>query len=390
MVTLLVMSDFPGCQTNQRVAAYAAWRCRILGKSAYDVHSGYTATMQYNRLGRTDLNVSEICLGTMTWGQQNTAEEAFDQMDYALTHGINFFDTAELYAIPPQAETYGRTEAIIGEWLRKTGHRHDIILASKVCGPTGWCPHIRAGKARLDAKNIVAACDASLKRLNTDYLDLYQTHWPDRNTNFFGKLGYQHSDEESLTPIEETLDAMQQLVQAGKVRHIGISNETPWGAARHLCLSEVKELPRIASIQNPYNLLNRSFEIGMSEIACREDIGLLAYSPLAFGVLAGKYLHGNKPAGARLTLFEHYTRYSNAEAELATKAYIRIADTYGLDPAQMALAFIRQQSFVCATIIGATNMAQLASNIASHEIRLSDACLADIERIHRQQPNPCP
>ncbi len=355
-----------------------------------DVHSGYTATMQYNRLGRTDLQISEICLGSMTWGEQNSADDAFSQMDYALDQGINFFDTAELYAIPPRAETYGRTEEIIGDWLRQTGRRHEVILASKVCGPTAWCTHIRGGKARLDAKNIVAACDGSLKRLNTDYLDLYQTHWPDRNTNFFGKLGYQHSDEESLTPIEETLDAMQQLVQAGKVRHIGISNEAPWGVTRHLNLSEVKGLPRIASIQNPYNLLNRSFEIGLAEIACREQVGLLAYSPLAFGVLSGKYLHDKHPSDARLTLFEHYTRYSGSEAESATAAYINVANQLGIDPAQMALAFIRQQSFVCATIIGATNMAQLESNIASHEITLSDACLADIERIHRQHPNPCP
>jgi len=348
--------------------------------------------MKYNRLGTSDLRVSEICLGTMTWGQQNSAADACAQMDYAANHGINFFDTAELYAIPPQADTYGRTEAIIGDWLRKSGKRHEIILASKVCGPTGWCPHIRHGKARLDAKNIIAACEASLKRLQTDYLDLYQTHWPDRNTNFFGQMGFQYKADETITPIEETLAAMQTLVQAGKVRHIGISNETPWGAMQHLHITDAnaKALPRIVSIQNPYNLLNRSFEIGLSEIACREQIGLLAYSPLAFGVLSGKYLHGEKPAGTRLTLFEHYTRYSGPEAEQATQAYARVANKHSLKPAQMALAFIRQQAFVCTTIIGATGMPQLADNISSREITLSDACIVDIERIHRRHPNPCP
>jgi len=346
--------------------------------------------MKYNRLGSTELNVSEICLGTMTWGQQNSQQEAFEQMDYALEHGINFFDTAELYAIPPQADTYGRTEEIIGDWFHKTGRRHDIILASKVCGPTRWCPHIRDGKARLDRKNIIAACEASLKRLKTDHLDLYQTHWPDRNTNFFGQLGYQHNTEESYTPIEDTLAAMQELVQSGKVRHIGISNETPWGAAQYLHLAETHGLPRIESIQNPYNLLNRSFEIGLAEIACREEIGLLAYSPLAFGVLSGKYLGGNRPTNARLTLFEHYTRYSGSEAEQATQAYIDVAKKYGLVPAPMALAFIRQQPFVCATIIGATTMQQLADNISSLDTHLSDTCLADIKNIHRHHPNPCP
>jgi len=346
--------------------------------------------MQYNRLGKTDLKVSEICLGTMTWGKQNSADQAFAQMDYALDHGVNFVDTAELYAIPPQAETCGRSEEIIGDWFRRTGRRHEVTLASKVCGPTSWCPHIRDGKARLDAKNITAACDASLKRLNTNYLDLYQAHWPDRNTNFFGKPGYQHSDDESFTPIAETLDALQQLVQAGKVRHIGISNETPWGIMQYLHLAETQAMPPVVTIQNPYNLLNRSFEIGLAEIACREAVGLLAYSPLAFGVLSGKYLQGNRPAGARLTLFEHYTRYSSLEAEQATLAYIDIAKRYNLNPAQMALAFVRRQAFVCATIIGATTMRQLADNIASRSIALSDACLAEIEQIHRHCPNPCP
>jgi len=346
--------------------------------------------MIYNRLGKTNLNVSSICLGSMTWGEQNNQAQAFEQMHYAHDRGINFFDTAELYAVPPKADTYGKTESMIGEWFKQTGRRSNIILASKVCGPTTWCPHIREGKARLDRKNIIAACEGSLRRLQTDYIDLYQTHWPDRKTNYFGKLGYRHQSEESGDTIEETLSAMQELVDAGKVRHIGISNETPWGMMQHLHLSERRDLPRIASIQNPYNLLNRSFEVGLAEISCREQVGLLAYSPLAFGVLSGKYLHGNKPANARITLFEHYTRYSNAEADRANAAYIEVAAKYGLDPAQMALAFIRQQPFVTSTIIGATNMEQLASNIASHTITLSDTCIEEIESIHHMQPNPCP
>ncbi len=348
--------------------------------------------MKYHALGRSDIQVSEIALGTMTWGEQNTPQEAFAQIDCALDHGVNFLDTAELYAIPPRAETYGRTEEIIGAWLAQSGRRDDVVLASKVCGPTDWCPHIRDGKAHLDRHNIIRACEDSLRRLQTDYLDLYQTHWPDRSTNFFGKLGYQHQDarEAAGAPIEETLRAMEILVESGKVRAVGVSNETAWGVMQHLRLAEQQSLPRIVSIQNPYNLLNRSFEIGLAEVACREAVGLLAYSPLAFGVLAGKYLHGRQPAGARLTLFPHYTRYSNAQAEQATVAYVALAAEFALDPAQMALAFIRQQPFVTATIIGATSMAQLQSNLASVELQLPDACVEQIEAIHRRFPNPCP
>ena len=347
-------------------------------------------SMPYHNLGRTDLQVSAICLGTMNWGEQNSAAEAEAQMDYALESGVNFFDTAELYAIPPAAETYGRTEEIIGAWLRKTGRRNDIVLASKVCGPTGWCPHIRSGKARLDRKNIIAACEGSLKRLGTDYLDLYQTHWPDRNTNYFGKRGYLHAADDDAIAIEETLSALHELVTAGKVRHIGISNETPWGLMRHLQLADALTLPRVASIQNPYSLLNRSFEVGLAEIACREDVGLLAYSPLAFGVLSGKYINGQKPPSARLTLFGHYTRYSGELADQATAAYIAIAEKYALNPAQMALAFIRQQPFVTSTIIGATTMTQLIDNLASHTLELDQQCLSDLQQVQARYPNPCP
>ncbi len=346
--------------------------------------------MQYNSLGRTDLRVSKICLGTMTWGEQNTQAEAFWQMDYALAEGVNFFDTAELYAIPPKTETYGRTETIIGNWLQQTGNREKIILTSKVCGPTAWVPHIRNGEALLDRKNIITACEHSLRRLQTDHIDLYQTHWPDRNTNYFGKLGYQHQAHDESTPIEETLAALDDLVKAGKVRHIGISNETPWGLMQYLKAAETSGMSRICSIQNPYNLLNRSFEVGLAEIACREQIGLLAYSPLAFAVLSGKYLNGLRPSGSRLALFEHYTRYSNDQAEKATAAYVNLAREYALDPAQMALAFIQHQPFVTSAIIGATNENQLSSNIASIELELSDECISGIEDIHRSQPNPCP
>ncbi len=346
--------------------------------------------MEYRKLGNTDINVSVICLGTMTWGEQNTEVDAFAQMDYALDHGINFFDTAELYAIPPHAKTYGRTETIIGNWLKKTSRRNQIILASKVCGPTGWCPHIREGKARLDTKNIIAACEGSLRRLQTDHLDLYQVHWPDRNTNFFGKLGYVPEKDQDTTPIEETLGALSLLVRQGKVQHIGISNETPWGTMRYLHLANTDSLPRIASIQNPYNLLNRSFEVGLAEISCRDDVGLLAYSPLAFGVLSGKYLGGARPAGGRITLFPDYARYTNPQGQAATTAYVKLAYEYGFDPAQMALAFIHSRPFLTSTIIGATTMQQLQSNIASINTVLPNEILTEIQNIHTRYPNPCP
>ena len=250
--------------------------------------------MEYRKLGHTDIDVSVICLGSMTWGQQNTAEQAFEQMDYAVSQGINFFDTAELYAIPPRAETYGRTEEIIGEWLQTRGKRDQLILASKIAGPgEDWIPHIRNGKTHFNRIDIAAALDASLQRLQTDYLDLYQLHWPQREANFFGQLGFETPEEEHLTPILETLEALGEQVKAGKIRHIGLSNETPWGVMQFLHYAEQADLPRIVSVQNPYSLLNRSYEIGLAEISWREQAGLLAYSPLGFGVLSGKYLGGN-------------------------------------------------------------------------------------------------
>ncbi len=345
--------------------------------------------MRYKKLGSSDLEVSEICLGTMTFGEQNTEAEAQAQLDIAVEYGVNFIDTAEMYPIPPRSETYTKTEQIIGNWLQKTGKREQLILASKVIGQADWMPHVRGGKACLDRNNIEQAIEGSLKRLQTDYLDLYQVHWPDRKTNFFGRLEYQQTDNETITSIEETLVVLCDLVKVGKVRYIGVSNETPWGVMEYLRVSNKLDLPRIISIQNPYNLLNRSFEIGLSEICHRENIDLLAYSPLGFGVLTGKYL-GQKPKNARLSLFPDYQRYSTENGIAATKMYVELANKYNLKPAQMALAFINHQPFVGSNIIGTTNLEQLQENLESTEIQLSDELLNEIEAIHRQFPNPCP
>ncbi len=344
--------------------------------------------MQTRQLGRTGLEVSVICLGTMTWGEQNSEAEAFEQMDYAVAQGVNFFDTAELYAVPARAETYGLTESYIGNWLKSRKARDQIILATKVAGLSGRFTWIREGNARLDRRNIRQALEGSLRRLQTDYIDLYQLHWPDRKTNFFGQANYVHDPTDVFTPLEDTLEALDELVIEGKVRHIGVSNETPWGLMRYLALAEKKGYPRMASIQNPYSLLNRLFEIGLAEVAMREDVGLLAYSPLGCGVLSGKYLEGNPP-GARLTLWgEYFDRYSNPQATAATREYVALARRHGLTPAQLALAFVNQRDFVASNIIGATRMAQLKENIASVQLRLSPEILAEIEAIHERHPNP--
>ena len=326
--------------------------------------------MRTRKLGRTDIEVSEICLGTMTWGEQNTEQQAFEQLDLATAEGINFIDAAEMYPVPPRAETQGLTESYLGNWLARRGRRDDLVIATKVAGPGNGLKYLRNGP-RLSRDHIRQACEDSLRRLKTDYLDLYQVHWPDRNANFFGKLGYQHSADEQATPIEETLQALAELVQEGKVRHLGLSNETPWGTSEYLRLSRERNWPRIVSVQNPYNLLNRTFEVGMAEIACREQVGLLAYSPLAFGMLSGKYLDGKRPEGARLTLFERFTRYTSDAGVEATRAYVDLADSHGLSPVQMALAYVTSRDFVTSTIIGATTLEQLRENLGSTSVSLS-------------------
>ena len=346
--------------------------------------------MEYRALGHTDLKVSTLCLGTMTWGEQNSEDEAFAQMDLALGRGVNFWDTAELYPVPPRAETAGRTEEMIGNWFRTRGQRDKVILATKVKGRSAALAH-QAGQARdLSRTQVLRAIEGSLKRLQTDYIDLYQLHWPDRPTNFFGQLGYRHDAEAHSVPLRETLSALAEAVRAGKIRHVGLSNETPWGVLACLRLAEQEGLPRVVSIQNPYSLLNRTFEVGLAEIAIREQVGLLAYSPLAFGVLSGKYRGGAKPAGARLTLYSQFSRYVGARAVAATEAYVAIAERHGLNPAQMALAFVTQQPFVTSNIIGATTLPQLESNLASMDLHLADDVLREIEAVHQNNPNPAP
>lgn len=349
--------------------------------------------MQYRPLSDTGLNVSALCLGTMTFGEQNSEQQAFEQLDMALDAGVNFIDTAEMYPVPPRADTMGATERVIGRWLQKRGCRDRVILATKVAGPgRDWLPYIRGGGNHLDRNNIFAAVDESLRRLQTDVIDIYQLHWPERTANYFGKLGYEHEDEDEDDGIAllETLQALAELVDAGKIRHIGVSNETPWGLMRYLDLAESQGLPRMVSIQNPYSLLNRSYEVGLAEISHREGVGLLAYSPLGFGVLSGKYLSASQPPDARLTLYPDYNRYSNPQAQKATHDYVRLARDNGLDPAQMALAFVTSRPFVTSNIIGATKVAQLQANLASIDTPLDDQLLADIEAIHQRHPNPSP
>ncbi len=345
--------------------------------------------MHYTQLGGSGIKVSRICLGTMTWGEQNTEADAHAQLDRALAAGVNFIDTAELYPVPPRAETQGRTESYIGSWLKRRGARDRVLLATKVAGPAERLAHIRPA-LRLDRHNIESALEASLRRLQTDYVDLYQLHWPDRSTNFFGQLGYTHDSEERPVALEETLGVLDELVRAGKVRHIGVSNETPWGVMELLRLAREAGLARIVSIQNPYSLLNRSFEVGLAEIAHREGVGLLAYSPLGFGVLSGKYLGGQQPPGARLTLFKYFDRYTNPQAEAAVRAYAKLARAFDLNPTQMALAYVNSRPFLTATIVGATDLAQLDENLASDAVVLPDEVLAGIEAIHREHPNPSP
>lgn len=346
--------------------------------------------MQYRKLGRSDIDVSLICLGTMTFGEQNNEAEAHAQIDYALDQGVNFIDAAEMYPVPPKADTQGKTEEYVGSWLAASGRRDDVVLASKVTGRSGmdW---IREGfETRLTPRQVRTALEASLERLHTDFVDLYQVHWPDRKTNTFGRRDYVHTREDDAVPIDDTLGELGRLVEEGKIRCVGISNETPWGLMRYLRAAEQHNLPRVVSIQNPYSLLNRSFEIGLAECAEREDVRLLAYSPLAFGVLTGKYLDGARPEGARLTRWERFSRYTNARGTEAAADYVALARKHGLDPAQMALAYVNSRSFLTANIIGATTMAQLETDIASADIELSDELIEAIEAIHADNPNPCP
>jgi aryl-alcohol dehydrogenase-like predicted oxidoreductase len=346
--------------------------------------------MEYRQLGNTDLKVSMICLGTMTYGEQNTEKEALEQLDFSFENHVNFIDTAEMYPVPPRAETYSRTESILGKWSKLKTHRSQIILATKIAGPGRSMGYIRDGSPRLDKKNFILAVEDSLKRLGTDYIDLYQLHWPDRNTNFFGKLGYEPEEMEKQTPILETLEAMEAVRKSGKVRYFGLSNETPWGVMKFLQLSEKYNLPKIISIQNPYNLLNRTYEIGLAEISHRENIALLAYSPLGFGVLSGKYNYGSQPEKGRLTLFKRFQRYTNEKALLAAEKYCSIAAEYGISPTQLALGYVHYRPFVTSTIIGATTMEQLKENLDSSIMKLKKEIIEKIDTVHTEIQNPCP
>ncbi|MEN3258228.1 NADP(H)-dependent aldo-keto reductase [Sodalis endosymbiont of Spalangia cameroni] len=346
--------------------------------------------MFYHRIPHSSLEVSVLGLGTMTFGEQNSEAQAHDQLDLALANGVNLIDTAEMYPVPPRPETQGLTERYIGSWLKRRGQREKIVLASKVLGPARGNDLEVRPQQMLDRKNIRQALEDSLRRLNTDYLDLYQVHWPQRSTNCFGKLNYRYTDEKLPVTLLETLEALNEQVRAGKIRYIGISNETPWGAMRYLQLAEKHGLPRIVTVQNPYSLLNRSFEVGMAEISQFEGLELLAYSSLAFGTLSGKYLHGARPAGARNTLFSRFTRYSAPHTQAAIAEYVALANRHGLDPAQMALAFVRRQPFVASTLLGATTLEQLQSNLDSLTLDLDETLLASLEEIHGRYIFPAP
>ena len=344
--------------------------------------------MNYKKLGNTNIDVSTICLGTMTWGEQNTQEEAFEQMDYSLENGVNFWDTAELYAVPPKQETYGDTEVMIGNWFEKTKKRDQVILASKVAGPAR--NYLRNGENSFTGPNLQSALENSLKRLKTDYIDLYQLHWPERNVNNFGRLSYEHK-ENNWSQFEDILGELNKYIDKGKIRYIGLSNETPWGVMNYLKVSKEKNLPRMMSIQNPYSLLNRTYEIGLSEVSIREEIGCLAYSPLASGYLTGKYRNNNFPKGSRMERdFDFWRRYRKPNTEKAIELYYEISEKYGLDMAQMSLKFCEIQDFMTSVIIGATTMEQLKTNIESVNINLSDDVIEEINKVQTIYPNPCP
>jgi aryl-alcohol dehydrogenase-like predicted oxidoreductase len=345
--------------------------------------------MKYTIIPNTTIEVSKICLGTMTFGEQNTEAEGHAQMDFALEKGINFFDTAEMYSVPGRKETYGSTEKIIGTWFKKTGNRDKVILASKIAGPNPGLSYIRENMD-FSPESIALSIDKSLTRLQTDYIDLYQLHWPERKTNFFGQRGYKVQDDAWEDNIHTVLETLEKFIKEGKIRNIGVSNETPWGIMRFLEESKMNNLPRIKTIQNPYSLLNRLFENGSAEIAMRENVGLLAYSPLAFGVLSGKFLSGESHPKARLSLFPQFSRYNSAQCTQATRLYQEIANQNGLSLTQMALAFVNQQPFVTSNIIGATNLTQLQENIDSINIVLSETILKEINNVQSAIPDPAP
>ena len=345
--------------------------------------------MKFRKLGTTDIDVSLICLGTMTWGTQNTEKDAFEQMDYAVSQGINFFDTAEIYSVPPTSDSYGKTEVMIGNWFEKRKNRDKIILASKVAGPgCGW---IRDGGNNFDEKRIGEAIDGSLKRLKTDYIDLYQLHWPERSTNYFGSRDFLYNNKEgNWNSFESILEALEKFIKSGKIRHIGMSNETPYGLSRYLEISKNKDAPRMMSVQNPYNLVNRTYEIGMSEISIREKCGLLVYYPLAAGGLSGKYRNGKMPKDSRMALFKGWERHLNPLAMKAYDKYFNLAKDFNLTMVQLAQSFVNSRPFVTSNIIGATTMDQLKENVKSINIEFTDEMMERVNEIHNNNPNPSP
>ncbi len=345
--------------------------------------------MKFKKLGNTDLEVSLICLGTMTWGTQNSEKDAFEQMDYSISKGVNFFDTAEIYSVPPTSESFGKTETMIGNWFEKRKNRDKIILASKVAGP--GCDWIRGGGNNFDENKIAEAIDGSLKRLKTDYIDLYQLHWPERSTNFFGRRDYLYNNEEGdWNSFESILEALNKFIKSGKIRYIGMSNETPYGMSRYLEVSKNKGAPRMMSVQNPYNLVNRTYEIGMSEISIREKCGLLVYYPLAAGALSGKYQDGKMPKDSRMALFKGWERHLNPLAMKAYEKYSKVAKDFNLTMVQLAQAFVNSRPFVTSNIIGATTMDQLKENVESINIDFTDEMMDRVNEIHNNNPNPSP
>ncbi|MCF8320035.1 MAG: NADP(H)-dependent aldo-keto reductase [Flavobacterium sp.] len=345
--------------------------------------------MKYSNLPNTATKISKIGLGTMTFGQQNSEAEGHAQMDYALVNGVNFFDTAEMYSVPAKKETYGSTEKIIGTWFKKTGNRENVILATKIAGPNRNLNYMRE-ENDFSRESLTYALDQSLKRLQTDYIDLYQLHWPERKSNMFGVLGFKVQEDSWEDNFQSVLECLQGFINQGKIRNIGVSNETPWGLMRFLEESKKHNLPRMATIQNPYSLVNRSFEVGLSEVCHRENVGLLAYSPLAFGVLSGKFLNGANPTNARINLFPQFARYNSENTREAARRYHEIANDFGLTLTELSLAFVNQQPFLSSTIIGATTMEQLKENINTIKVTLDENVLAEIEKIQSVFPNPAP